>query len=133
MCANTNSRTRARTLIVEAVDAVNGCALVVTTQDEEVFGVLDFVRQQQTNGLQALLSAVDVVTAETPGSNIVVSRVHAGAAMPEKRQHRTRGTGSWRLGESRRTQTGATSRSTVRGYRLLIAHINYVSFVLLGC
>ena len=133
MCANTNSRTRARTLIVEAVDAVNGCALVVTTQDEEVFGVLDFVRQQQTNGLQALLSAVDVVTAETPGSNIVVSRVHAGAAMPEKRQQRTRGTGSWRLGESRRTQTGATSRSTVRGYRLLIAHINYVSFVLLGC
>ena len=106
---------------------------MVTTQDEEVFGVLDFVRQQQTNGLQALLSAVDVVTAESPGSNIVVSRVHAGAAMPEKRQHRTRGTGSWRLGESRRTQTGATSRSTVRGYRLLIAHINYVSFVLLGC
>ena len=133
MCANTNSRTRARTLIVEAVDSVNGCALVVTTQDEEVFGVLDFVRQQQTNGLQALLSAVDVVTAETPGSNIVVSRVHAGAAMPEKRQHRTRGTGSWRLGESRRTQTGATSRSTVRGYRLLTAHLNYVSFVLLGC
>mmetsp|Transcript_46438 Transcript_46438/g.94613 ORF Transcript_46438/g.94613 Transcript_46438/m.94613 type:complete len:335 (-) Transcript_46438:226-1230(-) len=51
-------------LIVEAVDSVNGCALVVTTQDEEVFGVLDFVRQQQTNGLQALLSAVDVVTEE---------------------------------------------------------------------
>ncbi len=30
-------------LVVEAVDAVDGCALVVTTEDEEVLRVLDLV------------------------------------------------------------------------------------------
>lgn len=33
-------------LVVEAVDAVDRGALVVATQDEEVFGVLDLVRQE---------------------------------------------------------------------------------------
>jgi hypothetical protein len=31
-------------LVVEAVNTVNGGTLVVATQDEEVFGILDLVR-----------------------------------------------------------------------------------------
>jgi len=37
---------------------------VVTTEDEEVFGVLDLVRKQKTNGLERLFSSVDIVTQE---------------------------------------------------------------------
>lgn len=48
--------------VVETVDAVNGCTFVVTTQDEEVFGVLDLVGQQEADGLERLLASVDVVT-----------------------------------------------------------------------
>jgi hypothetical protein len=51
-------------LVVETVDAVDGCALVVAAQDEEVFGVLDLVCQQKADGLEGLLAAVDVVTEE---------------------------------------------------------------------
>lgn len=51
-------------LVVEAINAVDGGALVVATQDEEVFGVLDLVGQQQADGLERLLSTVDVVTEE---------------------------------------------------------------------
>jgi hypothetical protein len=51
-------------LIVETVDAVDGRALVVTAQNEEVLGVLDLVCQQQADGLERLLATVDVVTEE---------------------------------------------------------------------
>lgn len=51
-------------LIVEAVDSVDGGTLVVATEDEEVFGVLDLVGQEQANGLKGLLTSVDVVTEE---------------------------------------------------------------------
>jgi len=51
-------------LVVEAVDAVDRGALVVAAEDEEVFGVLDLVREQETDGLERLLAAVDVVTKE---------------------------------------------------------------------
>jgi len=48
-------------LIVESVDAVDGGAFVVTTEDEEVFWVFDLVCQQKADGLERLLSSVDVV------------------------------------------------------------------------
>ncbi len=51
-------------LVVEAVDAVDGRALVIAAQDEEVLGVLDLVGQQQADGLERLLAAVDVVAQE---------------------------------------------------------------------
>jgi hypothetical protein len=51
-------------LVVETVDAVDGRALVVTAQNEEVLGVLDLVCQQQADGLERLLATVDVVTEE---------------------------------------------------------------------
>jgi hypothetical protein len=51
-------------LIVESVDAVDGRALVVAAQDEEVFGVLDLVCQEKADCLEGLLATVDVVTEE---------------------------------------------------------------------
>jgi hypothetical protein len=48
-------------LVVESVDAVDRGALVVSTQDEEVLGVLDLVRKQEADGLERLLATVDVV------------------------------------------------------------------------
>lgn len=51
-------------LIVETVDPVDGSALVVATQDEEVFRVLDLVCEEQADGLQRLLATVYVVAKE---------------------------------------------------------------------
>ena len=50
--------------IVETIDAVDGGALVVATENEEVLWVLDFVGKEKADGLKRLLSAVDVVTKE---------------------------------------------------------------------
>lgn len=52
------------TLVVEAVNSVNTSTLVVSSEDEEVFRVLDLVREQQTDSLEGLLSTVDVVAEE---------------------------------------------------------------------
>ncbi|KAJ8523567.1 hypothetical protein ON010_g17552 [Phytophthora cinnamomi] len=84
-------------LVVEAVDAVDGRALVVAAQDEEVLRVLDLVGQQQADGLQALFAAVHVVSA---GKQQATNKC------------------SWRPGGSRRTRTDAAGRSTGRGCRL---------------
>jgi hypothetical protein len=51
-------------LVVEAVDAVDGSALVVTAEDEEVLGVLDLVCEEQTDGLEGLLATIYVVAEE---------------------------------------------------------------------
>lgn len=51
-------------LVVETVDTVDGGALVVSTQNEEVLGVLDLVGKEKANGLKRLLATVDVVTKE---------------------------------------------------------------------
>lgn len=51
-------------LIVETVDTVDGRALVVTAEDEEVLWVLDLVGEEKADGLERLLSSVDVVTEE---------------------------------------------------------------------
>lgn len=51
-------------LVIEAVDTVDGRALVVAAQDEEVLGVLDLVGEEQTNGLERLLATVYVVAQE---------------------------------------------------------------------
>lgn len=37
---------------------------MVSSQDEKVFRVLDFIRQQQADSLKRLLAAVDIVTKE---------------------------------------------------------------------
>jgi hypothetical protein len=51
-------------LVVESIDTVDGGALVVTSEDEEVFGVLDLVGEEQADGLKRLLTSVDVITEE---------------------------------------------------------------------
>lgn len=51
-------------LVVEAVDAVDRGAFVVTTEDEEVLWVFDLVRKQEADRLQRLLSSVDIVAQE---------------------------------------------------------------------
>lgn len=52
------------TLIVEAVDAIDGGTLVVPPEQEEVFWVFDLVGEQQADGLQRLLSSVYVISQE---------------------------------------------------------------------
>jgi hypothetical protein len=52
------------TLIVEAVEFVDLCGFVVAAQEEEVFGVLDLVAEQQHHGLDGLLAAVHIVAQE---------------------------------------------------------------------
>jgi hypothetical protein len=52
------------TFIVEAVDAVDRRALVVSSENEEVLGVLNFVRQEQADGFERLLATVDIVAKE---------------------------------------------------------------------
>jgi hypothetical protein len=51
-------------LVVEAVDAVDGRALVVAAQDEEILGVLDLVCEQQADCLQRLFASVYIVAKE---------------------------------------------------------------------
>lgn len=52
------------TLIIKAIDAIDGGTLVIPSQQEEVLGVFDLVRQQQTDGFQRLFAAVHVVAQE---------------------------------------------------------------------
>jgi hypothetical protein len=52
------------TLIIKPVNAVDLGALVVTTKQEEVLRVLDFVAEKETYCLDGLLSSVDVVSQE---------------------------------------------------------------------
>ena len=51
-------------LVVEAVNAVDRSAFVVTSKNEEILRVFDFVRQKEANGFQRLFASVDVVTKE---------------------------------------------------------------------
>lgn len=50
--------------IVEAVDPVDGRAFVVSSKDEEIFRVLDLVRQKQADCLQGLFASIHVVAEE---------------------------------------------------------------------
>ena len=51
-------------LVVKAVHPVDRLALVVASQQVELLGVLDFIREQKYDGLNALLSSVHVVAYE---------------------------------------------------------------------
>ena len=51
-------------LIVESVDAVDGGALVVAAENEEVLWVLDLVCEEQADGFEGLLAAIDIVAEE---------------------------------------------------------------------
>ena len=61
---HTHTATSELTLIVKAVYPIDAGTLVVPSQQKEVLGILDLVRQQQADGLQRLLTSVHVVTKE---------------------------------------------------------------------
>lgn len=50
------------TLIIESIYSVDGGALMIPSQQEEVLRVFDFVGQKQTDGLQRLLPSVHIVS-----------------------------------------------------------------------
>ena len=52
------------TLVIEAVNAVNRRAFMVTTENKEILWVFDLVRQQEADRFQTLFTAVDVITEE---------------------------------------------------------------------
>ena len=51
-------------LVEEAIDTVDGGALVVTAEDEEVFGELDLEGEDEADAFETLLTTIDVVTEE---------------------------------------------------------------------
>jgi len=114
-------RTRAgaeRTLVVEAVDAVDGRTLVVATQQEEVLRVLDLVCEQQAHALEAVLAPIHVVPVESAqaGSDAAFSARPSTTRAPtpplfphrgapgQQVARRTQGRGSWRPAGSRSAQ-----------------------------
>lgn len=50
--------------IIEAIDSVNRGALVVSTENKEVFGILDLVREEKADSFEGLLATVNVVSEE---------------------------------------------------------------------
>lgn len=56
--------TKCLTFVVEAVDAVDGSTFVVAAEKEEVFGVFDFVGEQEADGFEGVLAPVDVIAKE---------------------------------------------------------------------
>lgn len=51
-------------LVIEAVYSVDGGALVIATQQEEVLWVLDLVGEQQADGFEWLFATVHIVAQE---------------------------------------------------------------------
>ena len=54
---------------------------MITSEQEEVLGVLDLVREQQADGLERLLAAVDVVAEEAVVDVLDVARVRIRRAV----------------------------------------------------
>lgn len=52
------------TLVIKAINAVDGSALVVAPKQEKVFWVFDFVGQQKADGFQGLLPSIHIVPQE---------------------------------------------------------------------
>lgn len=50
--------------IVEAIDSIDASALVVTTKQEEIFRILDFVCEQETNSFERLLATIHIIAKE---------------------------------------------------------------------
>ena len=54
-------RETAATLVIKAINTVDTSTFVITSQEEKVFWILDFVGKEQTDYFQRLLATVDVV------------------------------------------------------------------------
>lgn len=57
-------RVSTATFIVESIDTIDTSAFVVSSQQKEIFWVLDFVSKQKTNHFQGLLSSVNIISKE---------------------------------------------------------------------
>lgn len=66
-------------LVVETVDPIDRSAFVVSSEDEEVIGKFDFVAEEKTDCLHALLPSVHVVAEEEV---VGVRREPAGFEQP---------------------------------------------------
>jgi hypothetical protein len=51
-------------LVVETINSVDGGALVVSSEQEEIFGILDLVSEEKAHSLEGLLASVNVITQE---------------------------------------------------------------------
>lgn len=51
-------------LVVEAIDAVDGCTFMVSAKHEKVLWVFDLVGKEKANGLERLLATIDVISEE---------------------------------------------------------------------
>lgn len=52
------------TFIIESIDSIDGGTLMVTSKEEKVFGILNFVGEKETNCFQGLFTTINVVTKE---------------------------------------------------------------------
>ena len=52
------------TFVVESVNSIDGGALVVASEEEEVLGMFDLVRHQQANTLDGHFSSINVIAQE---------------------------------------------------------------------
>lgn len=50
------------TFVVETIDSVDGCTLMVASEKEEIFWIFDLVGQEETYGFQGLFTTVDVIS-----------------------------------------------------------------------
>ena len=50
------------TFVIETVDAVDARTFVVSSEEEEVLRIFDFIGKEQAYGLKRLLPSVDIVT-----------------------------------------------------------------------
>ena len=55
---------RDSTLVEEAVDSVDGSALVVSSEQEEVVRVFNFVCQEKADRFDALLTSINIISEE---------------------------------------------------------------------
>ena len=58
------TQNRMLTLIVETINSIDTCTFMVTTENEEILGVLDLVRKEKADRFQRLLSTIDIVPEE---------------------------------------------------------------------
>jgi hypothetical protein len=49
-------------LLIKAVNSVNRIGLVISSQDEKVERIFDFISEKETNGLQVLFTAINIVS-----------------------------------------------------------------------
>jgi hypothetical protein len=59
-----SDRVAAFALIVKAVNSVDLCAFVVSSEQEEVFLVLDFVGEKENNNFETGFATVDIISQE---------------------------------------------------------------------